>query len=159
MHFIQKERVRVEPAIHNLVDLVSDIANASAESGESQYLLTKRLHAILVSPRGEGRSIKEDFLAMADLYDGGLMSSLSSECPALTRNEIVLCSMISIGLNPLCISKVLGYDHEHTFYNKRADIRKKLNLQHAVPLEQYLDERAHKLRSDHAAYFQALVHA
>lgn len=157
LSFIKTDRARVDPAIRTLVELLSDIANASAQSGESQYLLAKRLNTILLSPRGEGRIIKESFLVLANLYDSGLLSELVRECPELSHNEIVLCGMITVGLDPVCISKILGYDHEHTFYNKRADIRKKLRLSHTVPLEGYLSERAQSLRKEHETYLRALI--
>ena len=155
--FIKTERVRIDPATRILVELLSDIANASAKSGESQYLLAKRLNNILVSPRGEGRIIKESFLVLANLYNSGLLSELARECPELTHNEIVLCGMITVGLDPVCISKILGYDHEHTFYNKRADIRKKLQLSHTVPLERYLSDRSLSLRKEHETCLRELI--
>jgi DNA-binding CsgD family transcriptional regulator len=155
--YIKSDRGRIDPATRILVELLSDIANASAQSGESQYLLAKRLNNILISPRGEGRIIKESFMVLANLYDSGLLSELVRECPELSHNELILCGMITVGLNPVCISKILGYDHEHTFYNKRADVRKKLRLSHTVPLEGYLSERAQSLRKEHEAYLRKLI--
>ena len=157
LDFIKADRARIDPATRTLVELLSDIANASAQSGESQYLLAKRLNNILISPRGEGRIIKESFLVLANLYDSGLLSELVRECPELTHSELVLCGMLTVGLDPVCISKILGYDHEHTFYNKRADIRKKLRLSHTVPLEGYLSDRAQSLRKEHETYLRELI--
>ena len=157
LSFIKTDRARIDPAVRTLVELLSDIANASAQSGESQYLLAKRLHIILTSPRGEGRIIKESFLVLANLYDSGLLSDLIREYPELTRSELVLCGMITVGLDPVCISKIMGYDHEHTFYNKRADVRKKLRLPHTVPLERYLADRAQSLRKEHEVYLRELI--
>ena len=72
----------MDPAVRLLVDLLSDIANASAQSGDSQYLLTKRLNSILLSPRGEGRAIRDAFLLVSNLYDSGLLGQLSRDHPA-----------------------------------------------------------------------------
>ena len=44
LNFIVTEKKRVGPATRNLMDLLSDSAYASAESGENHYLLDKRLH-------------------------------------------------------------------------------------------------------------------
>ena len=147
----------MDPAVRLLVDLLSDIANASAQSGDSQYLLTKRLNSILLSPRVEGRSIREAFLLVSNLYDSGLLGQLSREHPDLVRNELLLCGMLTVGLDPVCISKILGYDHEHTFYNKRAEVRKKLHLEHTASLETYLSERAQALRKEHEQRIDKLL--
>lgn len=146
----------VDPAVRTLVDLLSDIANAVAISGESQYLLNKRLSNILLSPRGEGRSVRNAFAILANLYDSGLLTQLARECPELNPSELGLCAMLTVGLDPVCISKVLGYDHEHTFYNKRADVRKKLGLAHNIPLEGYLFDRVQALREKRSRYLGEL---
>ena len=134
-----------------LVDLLAEIANASAQSGSSDYLLAKRLDRILSSSRGEGRSIKEAFFMLSDLYDSGLLTWLGKKYPALTRNEIGLCGMLTLDMEPACISKILGYDHEQTFYNKRTEIRKKLQLRHDESLERYLSRLIDRLQEEHDA--------
>ena len=58
---IRRDRDRMVPAVHALVELVSEIANAAARSGENEYLLAKRLDLILSSSRGEGKIIKGHF--------------------------------------------------------------------------------------------------
>lgn len=130
---------------------MAEIANASAQSGSNDYLLAKRLDRILSSPRGEGRTIKEEFLVLSDLYSSGLLTWLEEAFPNLSRNEIGLCGMLTVGMEPACISKILGYDHEQTFYNKRADIRKKLNLSHNDSLERHLKGLADLLKKEHDA--------
>ena len=150
------ERKRVEPAVRSLTELLADIANAAAQSGESEYLLAKRLDRILSSSRGEGRGIREDFMLLADLYTCGLLSDLSEQFPSLTRSEIGLCGMIVLGMDPVCIDKVFGYDHGQTVYNKRTDIRKKLHIERSASLEGYLNERAAAIRSRHDALFDEL---
>lgn len=144
------------PAVHCLVELLSDIANASAQSGESEYLLAKRLDRILSSSRGEGRTIKEQFLCLADLHEAGLLTYLEQISPELTRSEIGMCGMIMLGLEPPCISRVLGYDHEQTFYNKRTDIRKKLHLERDESLEGYLSDVVAQLRLRNELHFRHL---
>ena len=146
---VKAERERIEPAVRDLIELLSDIANAAARGGESLHMLSKRLDRILSTSRGEGRTIKEEFLILSDLYDAGLLTWLRHRYPQLTRNEIGLCGMITLGLDPICIDKVFGYDHEQTFYNRRADIRRKLGLERSVPLERFLNEQAARLRGEH----------
>ena len=153
---ITKDKSITMPATQVLVDLLSDIANASAQSGDNEYLLAKRLHRILYASRGEGRTIKQDFLLLANHYHAGLLSWLKRTYTDLTHNEIVLCAMITLGLDPSCISKILRYDHEHTFYNKRADIRKKMHLEHTVSLEGFLADTTASLRKQHEDYLQRL---
>ena len=135
---ISHDRDRMVPAVRSLVELLADIANAAAQSGDSGYLLAKRLDHILASPRGEGRTIKEQFLILADLYEAGLITYLEQTEPALTRNETALCGMIMLGLEPPCICRVFGYEHVQTLYNKRGDIRKKLHIETEALLEEYL---------------------
>lgn len=136
------------PAVRDLTELLTDIANASAQSGDSEYLLAKRLDRILSSPRGEGRSVKDAYILIADLYSAGMLSFLKRNYPDLTPNEIGLCGMITLGIGPACISKVLGYDHVQTFYNKRKVIRRKIRMKREVPLEKYLNELVGQIRSE-----------
>ena len=49
------DRERAWPAIKILSDLMADIANASAHSGESVHLLAKRLDLIFTTSSGESR--------------------------------------------------------------------------------------------------------
>jgi len=65
--------------------------------------------------------------------------------------------MITLGMEPSCISKILRYDHERTFYNKRSELRRKLNLSHGVPLENYLNEQSVKLLSKRKAYLNQVM--
>ena len=151
LNLVRSDRNRIEPAARHLADLLSDIANASAQGGESVHMLSKRLNRILTTPRGEGRAVKDEFLILANLYDCGLLTWLEQRYPGLNRNEIAICGMITLGLDPICIDKVFGYDHEQTFYNRRADIRRKLGLDRSVPLERFLTEQAARLRREHEA--------
>ena len=155
--FISKEKARIGPATRMLVELLSDIANASAQSGDSQYLLAKRLNRILSSPRGEGRTIKQDFLVIANLYTEGLLTYLKQAYSDLTGREIGLCGMITLGFDPGCICKILGYMHEQTFYNRRSDVRKKLQLEgQTVTLEEFLQSQVERLRKQHETDFLRL---
>ena len=146
---VDADRSRLDPASRVLTGLLTDIANAASQSGDSEYMLAKRLDRILTSPRGEGRSVREEFLLLSDACHAGLLTWLAEQYPDLTRNELALCGMIALGLDPLCIGKILGYDHEQTFYNKRADIRKKLQIERSVSLEGFLREQAAVIRRGH----------
>ena len=129
---LEADRVRAWPAIQILAELMADVANAAAHSGDSAHLLAKRLDRIFSSDSGEARTFKEAFFVLSDVCNAGL------------------------GLDPACISKVLGYDHEQTFYNRRTDIRKKMGLDRTVPLEGYLDEESRKLQLIHESYLERL---
>ena len=153
---ISFDRNRMLPAIHSLVELLSEIANAAAQSGDSEYLLAKRLDRILSSPHGEGRTIKDHFLNVADLYESGLLTHLEQVYPELNRGEIGLCAMIMLDLEPACISRILGYEHVQTFYNKRTDIRKKLHLDREESLEGFLAGQVSQLKLKNDLYFRHL---
>jgi len=64
--------------------------------------------------------------------------------------------MIILGLEPVCISKVLGFDHVQTFYNKRTDIRRKLHLEREESLEGYLSDLIALLRRRDGMFLQHL---
>ena len=156
LELITSDRDRMIPALQNLVELLTEIANAAAQSGDSEYLLAKRLDYILSSPRGEGRTIKDHFLTIANLHESGLLTVLEQLYPELTRSEIGLCGMITLGLEPPCISRILGYDHVQTFYNKRTEIRKKLHLEREESLEGFLARKAAQLKTQNDLYFRHL---
>ena len=65
--------------------------------------------------------------------------------------------MIVRGFDPSCISKVFGYDHEQTFYNKRTEIRRKLGIDRSVPLERFLNDEAARLRKEQRRYIERWV--
>ena len=153
---LEADRVRAWPAIQILAELMADVANAAAHSGDSAHLLAKRLDRIFSFDSGEARSFKDAFFVIADLSNAGLLTALADRFPNLTHTELALCGMIRLGLDPACISKVLGYDHEQTFYNRRTDIRKKMGLDRTVSLEGYLDEESRKLQLFHESYLERL---
>lgn len=90
--------------------------------------------------------LKEAFRILADAYDAGLLTRLALDHPDLTKAEIGLCGMLTLGLEPPCIGKVMGYEHVQTFYNKRKNIRKKLHLPHDQMLESFLIDKVRQLR-------------
>lgn len=132
--------------------------NAAALSGNSVHMLVKRLDRIFSSTRGEGRTVRDEFMVLADLYNAGLLTWLEEAFPDLTRNEIGLCGLIALGMEPACIDRIFGYDHGQTFYNKRADIRRKLRLDRSVPLERYLNDTADRLHREHEMRIKQFNH-
>ena len=69
-----------------------------------------------------------------------------------------MCGLIMLGIEPACISKVFGYDHVQTFYNKRKDIRRKRQLEHEIPLEKFLQKQIERLREEKEAQLRDLIH-
>lgn len=154
MKYAAAERDRIEPAVRILVELLSDVVNAAALSGESVHMLAKRLNRILTSSRGEGRTIKDQFMIVSDLYASGLLTWLQMHYPSLTRNELGLCALIILDLDPASIDRIFGYDHGQTFYNKRGEIRKKLQLDRSTSLEGFLKEVSDQLRQERSDFFR-----
>ena len=149
LEIVKTDRARINPAMRDLTEMLVDVANASAISGDSEYMLAKRLNRILSSPRGEGRTVRNAFMTISDGYESGLMSWLRQSFPELSRSEIALCGLMTVGLDPGCICKVLGYEHEQTFYNKRTEIRRKLSLDRSESLEGFLQNKILELRRLH----------
>lgn len=137
-------------AAEELLDFLVEIVNAAAISGDSEYLLAKRFHLILSSKRGESKSLREVFTRLADFCCAGFITTLVQQYPDLTVNERSICAMLVIGMDPGTICKVCGYEHEQTFYNKRKEIRRKLALDHGVPLEGYLKDWIARLKRERA---------
>ena len=150
------DRDRTWPAIQVLAELMADIANAAAHSGDSVHLLAKRLDLIFTGTSGEGRTFKEAFFILADVCNAGLITSLAARFPELTQTELALCAMILLGLDPACICRVMGYDSDQTFYNRRTDIRKKLGLDRPVSLEGFLLAESQQLQRIHLAYLEQM---
>ena len=143
-----REQERLNKAARELLDLLVDIVNAAAISGDSEYLLAKRLHLILRSKRGEGKSLREVFVRLADFCCSGFITTLVRQYPELTGHERSICAMLVIGMDPGTICKVCGFEHEQTFYNKRKEIRRKLGLEHNTPLEGYLKDWVTRLNRE-----------
>lgn len=139
-----------------LLDFLVEIANAAAISGDSEYLLAKRLNGILSSKRGEGKSLRALFIRLADFCSAGFITMLSRRYPELTAHERCICAMLIIGMDPGTICKVCGFEHEQTFYNKRKEIRRKLSIDHGVPLESYLKDEIRRLKHERDVRFGVL---
>ena len=150
---LDDRRSHSDPAARSLIELLADVANASALGGSNIHMLAKRLDRILLSDRGEGRTIKDDFRTMADLGQAGLTRCLEERYPDLTPAEKALCAMLMAGLEPASISKICRYEHEQTFYNRRKDLRKKLGLEHGESLERFLEGLSEELRREDDAFF------
>lgn len=151
------DRDRAWPAIKILADLMADIANASAHSGDSVHLLAKRLDLIFNASSGESRTFKEAFYILSDVCNAGTLTNLASRFPELTQTELALCAMILLGLDPACICRVMGYDSDQTFYNRRTDIRKKMGLDRSASLEGFLNDESLHRQLVHQAYLEALL--
>ena len=102
--------------------------------------------------------IKDAYIRLANIHEAGLISYLEQRFPELSPNEAGMCGLIMLGIEPACISKVFGYDHVQTFYNKRKDIRKKLQLEHEIPLEKFLQKQIERLREEKEAQLRDLIH-
>lgn len=140
------ENERDKKASADLLEFLVEILNAAAISGGSDYLLAKRLDIILTSDRGEGRSIRELMLRLVDMYCSGLITDLAAGNLGLSRSEIAICAMSVIGMEPATICKICKYENEQSFYNRRADIRRKIGLERQASLEGYLLDRAESLK-------------
>lgn len=151
------EQERLNAAAGELLDFLVDIVNASASSGNSEYLLAKRLNLILSSNRGEGRSLRDEFTHLADFCYAGFITSLVTDCPDLTQSERSICSMMVLGMEPGTICKICGYESEQTFYNKRKEIRRKFRLDRPVPLEGFLKERVTRLQQERSTRIGGLL--
>ena len=154
LQYAAAEHERIEPAVHILIELLTDVVNAAARSGDNLHMLAKRLDRILTSSRGEGRTVKDEFLILTDLCQGGLLTWLQMHYPALTRNEIGLCGLILLDMDPASIDRIFGYDHGQTFYNKRGEIRKKLQLDRSTSLERFLKDLSDQLRRERNDFFR-----
>ena len=51
----------------------------------------------------------------------------------------------------------MGYDSDQTFYNRRADIRKKVGLDRTASLEGFLNDESLHRQLIHQAYLEALL--
>ena len=148
---------RLNEAARDLLDFLVDIVNAAALSGDSEYMMVKRINLVLNSRRGEGKSFRDAFTRLADFCCGGFISFLEREHPELSRSERSICAMLMIGMEPGAISRICGFEHEQTFYNKRKDIRKKFGLEHVMPLESFLREMIDRMNQDRAAQVESML--
>lgn len=142
------EQEELNAAAEELLDFLVDIVNAAAISGDSEYLLAKRLHLILSTNRGEGKSLRAVFTRLADFCSAGFITALGRQYPDLSPSERSICAMLVIGMDLGTICKVCGYENEQTFYNKRKEIRRKLSIDHGVPLEGYLKDWIARLKRE-----------
>lgn len=144
------EQEQLNATAHELLSFLVEIVNASARSGESEYLLAKRLNLILTSGKGEGRTLRKMFMRLADFCCSGFITAIGVDCPELTQCERSICAMMVIGLDPATICKICRYENEQTFYNKRKEIRRKFKLERPVLLEAFFKERIACLERERA---------
>lgn len=148
---------QLNKAARELLDFLVDIVNAAALSGDSEYLMVKRINLVLNSRRGEGKTFRDDFTRLADFCCGGFISSLKENHPDLSASERSVCGMLVLGMEPATISRICGFEHEQTFYNKRKEIRKKLGLEHSTPLEAFLQERIEQMNRERSEQVESML--
>ena len=71
----------------------------------------------------------------------------------LTKDDVMLCSLISMGFPTHAIATIFRLTNEMSIYNKRERLRTRLEMEEGSNLTDYLDEKVALLRNQKALLY------
>lgn len=121
------------------MELLRNIIDTVLLSGGRADVLMRDFRSRLIVDIDNDKSLVKDCRLFADLRFNGLAAYLERHYPTLNKQEILLCSIISLGLPSDNLRGLLGHGHAGSLYNRTTRIRKKLGITRSgVPLDEYL---------------------
>ena len=126
-------------AIDALMDLLRNIIDAALLSGNRPEVLLRDLRSRIDVEIDSEKSLVKDCRLFANLRYNGLGDYLERHYPALNKQEILLCCIISLGLPSDNLRFLLGHGNIGSIYNRNSRIRKKLGISRSsIPLDEFL---------------------
>lgn len=136
-------------AIDALMELLRNIIDTVQLSGGRAEVLMRDLRSRLVVEIDNDKSLVKDCRLFADLRFNGLADYLERHYPTLNKQEILLCSIISLGVPSDNLRCLLGHNHAGSLYNRTTRIRKKLGITRSgMPLDEYLYQLSLELEKE-----------
>lgn len=116
------------------VEAVKQVMDIASLSGTNANLLYSKIQHYINAPH-HGTNLAKNMTIVANLLCYGLADYLRDNYPKLSENDIEICALLALGFPAHSIENMYNYSNTNSYYNRRARIRKKINLHETTNLE------------------------
>jgi len=144
---------KLSKTLNKVMQMVIGIMDCVSLSPENATLLHSKVRSYFLTTLRDKNNIFYDMDYLADKCHCGLITRLKEEHPSLTKDDVMLCSLISMGFPTHAIVTIFRLTNEMSIYNKRERLRTRLEMEEGSNLTDYLDEKVALLRSQKALLY------
>jgi len=144
---------RLSKTLNKVMQMVIGIMDCVSLSPENATLLHSKVRSYFLTTLRDKSNIFYDMDYLADKCHYGLITRLKEEHPLLTKDDVMLCSLISMGFPTHAIATIFRLTNEMSIYNKRERLRTRLEMEEGSNLTDYLDEKVALLRNQKALLY------
>lgn len=144
---------KLAKALNKVMQMVIGIMDCISLSPENATLLHSKVRSYFLTTVRDKNNIFYEMDYLADKCHCGLISRLREEYPSLTKDDVMLCSLISMGFPTHAIVTIFRLTNEMSIYNKRERLRTRLEMEEGLNLMDYLEDKVTELRSQKALLY------
>lgn len=116
---------------------LSEFAYYYGDTDSSKRFYKKFKEHIIIS-RNKNAILADDIIDMANMLNNGIITYLKEHYPTITTYELSYCGLISLGFTPESIRILLNHSNNHSLYIVRTRISKKIGLNRALHIEEFI---------------------
>lgn len=116
---------------------VSEFAYYYGDTDSSKKFYNKFKEHIIIS-RNKNAILADDIIDMANMLNNGVITYLKEHYPTITTYELSYCGLISLGFTPESIRILFNHSNNHSLYIVRTRISKKIGLNRALHIEEFI---------------------
>jgi heme exporter protein D len=144
---------KLSTTLSRVMQIVIGIMDCISLSPENATLLHSKVRSYFLTTLRDKGNVFYEMDYLADKCQCGLITRLKEEHPSLTKDDVMLCSLISLGFPTHAIATIFRLTNEMSIYNKRERLRTRLEMEEGSNLMDYLDDKAAMLRSQKALLY------
>ncbi len=116
---------------------LSEFAYYYGDTDSSKRFYKKFKEHIIIS-KNKNAILADDIIDMANMLNNGIITYLKEHYPTITTYELSYCGLISLGFTPESIRILLNHSNNHSLYIVRTRISKKIGLNRALHIEEFI---------------------
>ena len=126
--------------LHNRLNSLrelSEFAYYYGDTDSSKKFYNKFKEQIIIS-KNRNAILADDIIDMANMLNNGVITYLKEHYPTITTYELSYCGLISLGFTPESIRILFNHSNNHSLYIVRTRISKKIGLNRALHIEEFI---------------------
>lgn len=126
--------------LHNRLNSLrelSEFAYYYGDTDSSKKFYNKFKKHIIIS-KNRNAILADDIIDMANMLNNGVITYLKEHYPTITTYELSYCGLISLGFTPESIRILFNHSNNHSLYIVRTRISKKIGLNRALHIEEFI---------------------
>lgn len=116
---------------------LSEFAYYYGDTDSSKKFYNKFKEHIIIS-KNRNAILADDIIDMANMLNNGVITYLKEHYPTITTYELSYCGLISLGFTPESIRILFNHSNNHSLYIVRTRISKKIGLNRALHIEEFI---------------------